>query len=378
MLSDLSRAADFPGLNGIHYLNTAAESIPPVCVHEAVAEYMRHKSLGMRGRDYHFPRVEECREISAKMLGLAMSEVSFCSCSSEAYNLLASALDLKPEDEVVVSDLDFPAGATPWLTAPEHARPVSRLWKNSNGSLNLVDLAALLNERTKLVQVSLVSFYNGHRIVFARLRDMIRLLAPNALIAVDVTQALGRVALDCQDADILISSTHKWTLGLHGGGIIGIPQKSAARLTTKAGGWCHLENAFDADRFETARVKPGAMSFSVGMPSFAALYALNASLRYLDQISIAKITAHADPLVARVHAGLKELGIPPLCPAQPEHPSGIVAFTHERSDAINAALLEQNIHVMHHAGRIRAAIHGYNTAEDVEKLLTTLRAALGG
>lgn len=377
MLTDSTRAADFPALHGIHYLNTAAESIPPLCVSEAVAEYMRHKALGMRGRDFHFPRVEECREITAKHLGLTTAEVSFCSCSSEAYNLLANALDLKPQDEVVITDLDFPAGATPWLTAPEHARPVSRLWKNSHGALNLVDLASLLNERTKLVQISLVSFYNGHRIAYPKLRDMVRLLAPNALIALDVTQALGRIVLDCQDADILISSTHKWTLGIHGGGIIGVPQKSAARLTTKAGGWYHLANAFDADRFENARVKAGAASFSVGMPSFAALYALNASLRYLDQVGgAASIAAQADPLVARVHAGLAELGIVPLSPAQPENPSGIVAFCHERGDAIQADLLAQNIHVMYHAGRIRVAVHGYNTAEDIEKLLATLRAAL--
>ncbi|MCB1277254.1 aminotransferase class V-fold PLP-dependent enzyme [Prosthecobacter sp.] len=376
MLTDSSRAADFPSLNGIHYLNTAAESIPPVCVNEAVNEYMQHKSLGMRGRDFHFPRVEACREITAKHLGLATNEVSFCSCSSEAYNLLASALDLTPNDEVVVTDLDFPAGATPWLTAPEHARPVSHLWKNNHGALNLVDLASLLSERTKLVQVSLVSFYNGHRIAYAKLRDMVRLLAPNAVLAVDVTQALGRVVLDCQDADILISSTHKWTLGIHGGGIIGIPKKSAARLTTKAGGWYHISNAFDADRFESARVKSGALSFSVGMPSFAALYALNASLRYLDQIGVATIAAHADPLVARVHAGLKELGITTLCPAQPDNPSGIVAFTHENTAAINEALLAGNIHVMHQVGRIRIAIHGYNTAADVDKLLATLRSAL--
>ncbi len=376
MLSAASRSADFPGLHGIHYLNTAAESIPPLCVSEAVAEYMRHKELGMRGRDFHFPRVEECREITAKMLGLATGEVSFCSCSSEAYNLLASALDLKPQDEVVVTDLDFPAGATPWLTAPEHSRPVTRLWQNREGALDLADLGALLNERTTLVQVSLVSFYNGHRIAFAPMRDLVRRLAPKAVIAVDVTQALGRVVLDCQDADILISSTHKWTLGIHGGGIIGVPQKSAARLTTHAGGWNHIANAFDADRFEKAQVKPGALSFSVGMPSFAALYALNAALRYLDQSGVEAIAAHANPLVARVHAGLQELGITPLCPAQPEGTSGIVSFRHERSAAINEALLAQNIHVMHHAGRIRVAVHGYNTSEDIEKLLATLRGAL--
>ena len=322
--------------------------------------------------------MEACREITARHLGLNTDEVSFCSCSSEAYNLLANALQLTPQDEVVVTDLDFPAGATPWLTAPEASRPVTRLWQNRDGALDLGDLAPLLNERTALVQVSLVSFYNGHRIPFAPLRDTIRKLAPQAVIAVDVTQALGRVALDCQDADILISSTHKWTLGIHGGGVIGIPQKSAARLTTRAGGWYHLANAFDADRFENARIKPGALSYSVGMPSFAALYALNASLRYLEAVGMDKIIAHADPLVARVHAGLQELGITALSAAQPDCSSGIVSFKHANTTAINDALLAQNIHVMHQVGRIRIAVHGYTTAEDIDKLLATLRSAIGG
>jgi selenocysteine lyase/cysteine desulfurase len=33
---------------------------------------------------------------------------------------------------------------------------------------------------------------------------------------------------------------------------------------------------------------------------------------------------------------------------------------------------------MHHAGRIRIALHGYNTEEDVTRLLTVLRRVLPG
>ncbi|HYF34692.1 MAG TPA: aminotransferase class V-fold PLP-dependent enzyme, partial [Prosthecobacter sp.] len=302
MLTDESRRRDFPALTGIAYLNTAAESIPPTCVGEALQAYWQDKLKGMRGRDGHFAAVEACREISAKMIGLTPEETSFCSCSSEAYNLLASALNLSGADEVVVTDLDFPAGATPWMRAAEP--PLMKVWKAVDGELQVQHVEPLLNERTRLVQVSLVSFYNGHRIDWQPLREAVRRLAPQALISVDVTQALGRVVLDCEDADIVISSTHKWTLGVHGGCIIGIPRRNAERLTTHAGGWMHLRNAFDADRFEHAVPKTGAASFSVGMPNFAALYALNASLRYLDSVGIAAIAAHADPLVQKVHQAL--------------------------------------------------------------------------
>src|SRR5918993_634882 len=119
MLTEATRLRDFPALSAMVYLNTAAESIPPACVGAAIESYSQDKLRGMKGRDAHFAQLEACREVSARMLGLQTAEVSFCSCSSEAYNLLASALDLTAEDEVVVTDLDFPAGATPWLRAAQ-------------------------------------------------------------------------------------------------------------------------------------------------------------------------------------------------------------------------------------------------------------------
>ncbi|MGB8170945.1 MAG: aminotransferase class V-fold PLP-dependent enzyme [Chthoniobacteraceae bacterium] len=371
MLTDAKRLSDFPSLAGLTYLNTAAESIPPRCVGEAIEEYWRDKLHGMNGRVGHFAQVEACREVSARMLGLESAEVSFCSCSSEAYNLLATALQLKADDEVVVTDLDFPAGVTPWLRAAE--APVLRVWTSDNGALDASRLALLLSERTKLVQISLVSFYNGHRIDWPPFLDAVRRLAPNAIISVDITQALGRVVFDCEGADILISSTHKWTLGIHGGCIIGIPSAGAARLTTRAGGWLHLQNAFDADRFERAVTKMGAASFSVGMPNFVALYALNASLRYLENISVANIAAHADPLVREAESGLRELGVKPMCRW---NGSGILAFQHPRSTELHAALERENVHVMHNAGRIRIAVHGYNTRDDIHQFLRVFATLL--
>ena len=303
MLTPESRQRDFPTLASLTYLNTAAESIPPACVGQAIQTYWQDKLRGMKGRGGHFAQVEACREICARMIGRDAGEVGFASCSSEAYNLLATALNVQPEDEVIVTDLDFPAGATPWLRAAQPPRV--RLWESRDGELVLDDLVPLLNERTQLVQVSLVSFYNGHRIPWAPLRDAVRRLAPQAVLSADITQALGRVTLDCADADIGISSTHKWTLGIHGACIIGIPRSRANRLTTHAGGWYHLENAFEADRFQRAVPKEGAASYSVGMPNFVSLYALNASLRYLEGIGIDAIARHADPLVAEAHRGLR-------------------------------------------------------------------------
>jgi len=371
MLTEVSRRQDFPGLSDIHYLNTAAESIPPLCVGEALQAYWRDKQLGMQGREPHFATWVACQEIAAQSIGLANDEVAFCSCSSEAYNLLGSALQLQAADEVVINDLDFPAGATPWLT--QHPQPNIRLWSSRSGRLDLEDLRPLLSARTRLVQTSLISFFNGFRLDWPAFISTVRERAPDAIVAVDITQALGRVPIALPGADILISSTHKWSLGIHGGCIIGIPKASAARLTTSAGGWYHLSNAFDDDRFTTAKIKTGAASFSVGMPNFAAIYALNAALRYLQAIGQERIAAQADPLVAHLDGHLRERGLTPLAPYSPNLPTGIVAFRHPRSTEIHGALLSAGVHIMHHAGRLRVAIHGYNTADDINHLLDVLR-----
>jgi cysteine desulfurase/selenocysteine lyase len=374
MITPETRRSDFPILETKTYLNTAAESIPPRSVGEALQSYWQDKLQGMKGRDAHYARMEECREIAARMIDLKPAEVSFCSCSAEAYNLLATALRLEPQDEVVINDLDFPSGATPWLSS---VSPLNvKVWKSIEGALSVDDLIPLLTRRTRLVQVSLVSFYNGYRLVWAPFVAAVRKHAPQALITVDVTQALGRIVLDCQGADCIISSTHKWVLGIHGGCIVGIPQARAQELTTHAGGWFHLDNAFDADRFERVVSKKGAASFSVGMPNFAAIYALNASLRYVESIGVAKIARHADPLMQRLFDGLAGLGLSPLAPQQPGYASGIIAFRHPHSAAIHAALERENIHVMHSAGRLRISAHGYNTTQEVDFLLETLRKTI--
>ncbi len=47
-------------------------------------------------------------------------------------------------------------------------------------------------------------------------------------------------------------------------------------------------------------------------------------------------------------------------------------YFQERSDEVHAVLEKENIHVMHHAGRIRFSVHGHNTHDDIANLLRTV------
>lgn len=363
--------SDFPALRDKVYLNTAAEGIPPQSARDALLRYASDKEAGMEGRDALFAEFGRCRESAASLLGLDQDEISFCSSTSEAYNLLSTAVNFESGGEAVISDLDFPAGATPWIVGSKPS--VVRLWKNENGILDPETLAGLLNEKTRLVQLSLVSFLTGWRLDWPAVRDIVRQQAPHAILAVDTTQAAGRVELDCLDADCIFASSYKWLLGTHGSCVVIVRKHAKEKITARAGGWYNLANAFDEDRFERAEPFPGAAGFAVGMPAFPAIYALREGIETIRKAGVANIAARADPLVAKAHEGLSELGFKTMSPPQPGNSSGILAFQTENDAALNNFLLGRNIHVMHQAGRIRISIHGYNTEEDIAALLGSLQ-----
>ena len=373
MLTDATRQANFPSLMNMTYLNTAAEGIPPLSVVTALDQYAQDKLLGMEGRPLHEAQWQAAKALAARAYGLSPTEVGICSCTSEAYNLMALALRLEPGDEIIINDLDFPSGITPWLqpTCPATVK----LWKSVRGALYVQDLVPLLGPQTRLVTASLVSFYNGFRLPLGAVVETVRRHSP-ALLAIDATQALGRIPLQLGGVDFVISSTHKWILASHGGGLVGVPEARADDLTVPAGGWFNLQDAFGSDRFEVAASKPGAASYTVGMPNYPAVYAVRAGLEYIQNIGVAQIDAYARPLVRACLEGLGALPVELLTPLEEQSWAGIVAFRHPRAEHINQILSENDIHIMAHAGRLRVSIHGYNTEEDIERFLRTLGGAL--
>ena len=373
MLTAESRRRDFPSLDGRVYLNSAAEGIPPLAVGVALEQYFRDKQLGMDGRKPHGEQWEATKALVAEFYGLTADEIGICSCSSEAYNLAAMALQLRAGDEVIVNDLDFPAGATPWLQPSCPATP--KLWRNRDGALRTDDLIPLLNKKTRLVTVSLVSFFNGFTVSLPEIVAAVRKHS-SALLAVDVTQALGRIPLALAGVDLIVSSTHKWILASHGGGLVGVPKERASDWVVPAGGWFNLEDPFGANRFEKAVSKPGAAGFTVGMPNYPAVYAIRAALEYIRSVGIAAIERHARPLVLSCLEEVRKLPVELLTPMEPEHISGIFSFRHPKVEQLNAHLHAKKIHVMNAAGRLRVAIHGYNTTADAECFVRELKQAL--
>lgn len=373
MLSPQSRLQDFPSLANRVYLNTAAEGIPPASVLESLVQYGRDKTLGMDGRLLHEEQWRQAKSHAAQFLNLKSEDIGICSCSSDAYNLAFLALRLKDGDEVIINDLDFPSGTTPWMSSESKA--VVKIWRSKEGVLELEDLEKLLTPKTRLVNISLISFYNGFRLDVDEVSEVVRRCS-GAMLAVDVTQGFARVPLDVKNADLIISSTHKWLLASHGGGLVGVSPERADEWTVPAGGWFNLNNPFVESRFKALETKKGAGSFMVGMPNYPAIYAINAALAYISSIGVEEIDNRAKELVTMCLQGVAELPVELLGPAQRKFPSGIVAFKHPAFEAINQFLHKKGIHAMSNAGRVRVSIHGYNNEADIRHFLEVLKKAL--
>ena len=329
----------------------------------------------MDGRPLHAAQWEATKALVAEFYGLTPAEIGICSCSSEAYNLAALALRLKPGDEVVINDLDFPAGATPWLQ--EGCPAAAKVWRNRAGALRTDDLVPLLSPKTRLVTVSLVSFFNGFRLRAAGGgRGGPQALAGPAGRGRDPgarphPARPGRGRPDRQQhaqVDPRPRTAAGWSACRRPG-----PRD----WTVPAGGWFHLEDPFGPARFERAVSKPGAASFTVGMPNYPAVYATRAALDYIRGVGVAAIDRARPAAGARVPGGVEEAAgrTARRRPTRITWPGSWRSGTRRRSES-TPTCTPQNIHVMSHAGRLRVAIHGYNTMADVDRLVRSLREAL--
>ena len=91
---------------------------------------------------------------------------------------------------------------------------------------------------------------------------------------------------------------------------------------------------------------------------------------------MAAIDAAARPLVRACLEGLRRLPVELLTPPEESALAGILAFRHPRAEEVARRLCSRQVHLMHHAGRLRVAWHGYNTPRDVEAFLRALSDAL--
>lgn len=373
---DLDRfRSEIPLTESWTYLNHAA--IGPMT--RAGAERMGALAARVsRTGDRHWPEradeTERVRRQAARLLGAGEPhEVAFVGNTSEGLSAVAWGLDWCSGDNVVGPEPEFPANLYPWLSlAPlgvEYRRVPER-----DGRVEAADLVAAMDERTRIVAVSWVQYASGHRVdlapLFAACRDA------GVLLVLDAIQGVGALALDVEAAgvDVCALAGHKWLLGPEGVGVLYVSDRVIDRIRSTRHGWRSVAGRFDWTGIDPTPAA-GALRFEAGTLNMAGIHALGGSVDLLLDLGIEGVEARVLALADRVARGLAERGFRLAEPRRaPGEVSGIVAGRHpDRSpEDLARELVDRGIVVSHRAGRLRVAPHGYNTEEEVDRLLEAL------
>ena len=99
------------------YLNTGTLGIAPRPVVEAVEAFL-DRSAALQVEDYPrwgYETLDEVRQEVAQFLGCRTEELALTHNATEAINTVVNGLDLKPGDEVLITNQEHPSGRCPWL-----------------------------------------------------------------------------------------------------------------------------------------------------------------------------------------------------------------------------------------------------------------------
>ncbi len=359
--------ADIPVTERCAYFNTGASGpTPRRVVHEATGFLERHAFEAPGGEGPYtvaFDALEAARETVADHVGTAAETVALTRSTADGVNMIAGAIDWQPGDVVVRTDLEHPACTLPWeRLADTHGVEVREVGTDG-GRLRTDELKAAV-EGARLVTLSSLTWTHGTRLPVSEVVEIAH--DAGAQVLVDAVQSVGQHPVDVTEwgADFVVGASHKWLLGVWGGGFLHVAPTAHERLVPRRIGYRSVEDPGALDY----EYKPGAARFEVGTTTPVPYVAMAAAIDTIESIGLDTIRERVATLTDRLKAGLGDRSLSPR-----EYESGLVAFEAEDADAVVDRLAEAGVVVRSlPTGSVRASVHVFNTEREIDRLLDAL------
>jgi cysteine desulfurase family protein (TIGR01976 family) len=379
----------------------------PQRVTDAISSYLSHDNANTGGA-YTTSRhtdgmIARARAAMADFLHCGADEVVFGPNMTSLTFAISRAIgrELGPGDEILVTRLDHDANVSPWIAMAED-RGVTVRWAeihDEDCTLDLTDLSSKITDRTKLVAVGYASNAVG---TINPVKVITRLAhAAGALCYIDAVHygPHGLIDVAALDCDFLACSTYKF-FGPHMGVLFGKRE--------------HLQ------RFRPYKVRPNTNAipncWEWGTLNHECIAGIEACVEYVADLgrrsrpdvksrraaieaAYAAIHEHESALLDRMMKGLKAIpklkiyGITdPACfndrcttfavRVEGYTPLELATKLGDRGfftwDGNYYALnLTEHLDVEKSGGFLRIGLVHYNTAEEVDRLLATLRETVG-
>lgn len=354
--------ADIPACESCTYLNTGASGPSPAAVVEAVNEAQRRHEFDVCATDHYTAAADlagDARAAIADYLGARSEDVALVESTGDGISRVANAVEFERGDRIVRTDFEHPSGVLPWRRLRSSGVEVRAL-SCPDGRLPMETYREAVQD-ARLVCLSSESWLHGTRIAVGKAVEIAH--DAGALVVVDAVQTVGQHPIDVEEwgADAVCASGHKWLLGPWGTGFLYVSPDSLEAFRPRHIGY---KSAVDPTG-DGLEYKPDATRFEVSTNSIAPYAGLLEAIERLDSIGFRTVESRIETLTDRLKAGLGD-----RCLSPENYESGLVAFDVEHTDRFLERADEAGIVVRDlPSGAVRASVHAFNTAEEIDALL---------
>ncbi|GAB6945864.1 aminotransferase class V-fold PLP-dependent enzyme [Vulcanisaeta sp. JCM 14467] len=353
---------------------------------EAVTNFLNKWQVEGEPWELALDHIVEAKKVFAQLID-APSWQNIAAVPSATYglNALLSAMEFKPGSNVVVSPLNFPTGIFSFhaLKSRGLIKEV-RVARSVNGYVPLEEYERLIDDNTAVVFVDYVSWITGYK---ERIREIAEIAhARGAVLISDAFHAVGVLPIDVirDGVDALITGSYKWLLGPHGAGFVYVNDELLGRLKPSLSGWMGIDDNQVSRRLRSERLFERPIDISTYVPArdaarlewgtwpIIAFEGTLASMRLLLKYEVPyRFEEHTRRLIQYLADSLKDLGLRVTTPLNSH--GAILTFEYPDPYGLAEFLSRNGIVVSPRPGTIRVSPHGYNTIEEIERLIDALR-----
>jgi len=377
MIEDYSK--DFGPFDGKVWLNCASEGAMPHVAAQAAQEAIGWKIKPFNLTHQRFREVPlQLKTTIGRLMNVDADDVILGNSATYGIHLLAHGLPVKTGDEIIVMQNDFPTDILPWLWLEKKGVNIRQL-KPRGHILTAEEIEANITPQTKVVCLPHVHTFSGHIVDILAIGRLCR--QRRIIFVVNFSQSLGTRPIDLAQlpVDAMTTAGFKWLLGPYGTGFCWMQPKLREQLQYHQAFWVNTLSQEEREREGPLSWQPSSETRRLdvfGTANFFNFRPLTVSIQYLLNIGLGKVHQHNDTLVEQLLSGLEKSGYDLISPRAKEKRSTLVVFSHpnkERNKGIHQELLAQGICLALWKGHLRASAHIYNTAVDIEKLISTLK-----
>ncbi|MBI4814566.1 MAG: cysteine desulfurase [Methanobacterium sp.] len=383
---------DIPLLENVIYLDAASTTPTPQPVVDAMCDYFYNYNANTGRGAYRLAvkathKLDEAREKIARFVNSHPNEIIFTKTTPEAINMVAHGLEFEEGDNIVVPNIEHHSNLVPWLNLRSKGVELRVVNADENGVVDPEAVEKAVDENTRLISITHISNSIGS---VQPVGEIAQIAGENgALYLVDAAQSAGHISVDVKKlgADFVAFPGHKGLLGPVGTGFMYCARNVQEKLQPLNLGGGTVDEVTEDD----FKLTEAPYCFEGGTQNIAGCIGLGASIDYLERIGMYKIEKHSQKLTRFMYQEIHDLEKVTVY-GSPENIYGIVSFN---IDNINphdlAKILDESrsicvrsgfncaIPSMKHigayelGGTVRASIHYYNTREEIEILVETLK-----